>query len=101
MNSRVLIWILWPSFIVAGAAEALFFTIFDPTELNFFGLNLGWSRVATYSIGFFAFWAFAACASGLTCFFQRTAAEINRCPLPATERPIGCPKRTDEGASCC
>jgi hypothetical protein len=101
MTNRKLIWILWPSFLVAGAAEAVFFTIFDPSDLTFFGETLTWSRVATYSMGFFLFWAFAACSSTLTCFLQRTAAEINRCPLAANERPVGCPKRTDEGASCC
>jgi hypothetical protein len=101
MTSRKLIWILWPSFIVAGAAEAVFFTIFDPNDLTFFGMALTWSRVATYSMGFFLFWAFAACSSALTCFFQRTADQINRCPLPANERPAGCPKRADDGASCC
>jgi hypothetical protein len=101
MTNRKLIWILWPSFLVAGAAEAVFFTIFDPSDLTFFGQTLTWSRVATYSTGFFLFWAFAACSSALTCFLQRTAAEINRCPLPANERPVGCPKRADEGASCC
>ena len=101
MTNRMLIWILWPSFLVAGAAEAVFFTIFDPSELTFFGVPLTASRVATYSIGFFLFWVFAACSSVLTCFFQRTAEQINRCPLPANERPVGCPKRADEGPSCC
>jgi hypothetical protein len=101
MTNRKLIWILWPSFLVAAAAEAVFFTIFDPSDLTFFGETLTWSRVATYSLGFFLFWAFAACSSALTCFFQRTAAEINRCPLPANERPVGCPKRADDSVSCC
>lgn len=32
-----LIWILWPSFVVAGIAEALFFTLIDPQELYLFG----------------------------------------------------------------
>jgi hypothetical protein len=96
-NSKRLIWILWPSFIVAGAAEALFFTIFDPADLSFFGEPLEASRTAIYSVGFFLFWGFAAASSALTCFFQRTSAEINRCPLPAEERPVGCPKRNGEG----
>jgi hypothetical protein len=98
-NAKRLIWILWPSFIVAGAAEALFFTIFDPSDLHFFGAPLEASRTAIYSVGFFLFWAFAAASSALTCFFQRSSAEINRCPLPAEERPIGCPKRGEPG--CC
>ena len=32
-----LIWILWPSFVVAGIAEAVFFTLIDPQELYLFG----------------------------------------------------------------
>jgi hypothetical protein len=101
MEARKLIFILWPSFIVAGAAEAIFFTVFDPSELSVFGAGLALGRVAIYSLGFFLFWSFAACSSALTCFFQRTAAEINQCPLPADERPAGCPKRSDGNASCC
>lgn len=94
------IWVLWPSFIVAGVGEAVFFTLFDPTDMHLFDAPIAASRLAVYSIGFFAFWAFAAASSALTCFFQRTAAEINRCPLPAPERPVGCPKREDPNACC-
>jgi hypothetical protein len=96
-----LIWILWPAFIIAGAAEAVFFTVFDPRELSFFGEPLALGRVAAYSIGFFLFWALAGASSALTCFFQRTAAEINRCPFPVSERPAGCPKGPNGNASCC
>jgi hypothetical protein len=39
-----------------------------------------------------------AASSFLTCFLQRSPWEVNRCPLPATERPLGCPKR--EGPCC-
>ena len=95
MNTQTWIWILWPSFIVAGAAEGLFFTFFDPTDLTLFGEPIGLSRMAVYSLGFFAFWAFAACSSALTCFLQRSADDINRCPLPAEGRPPGCPKREE------
>lgn len=101
MQARHLIYILWPSFIVAGAAEAIFFTLFDPYELNFFGEPLHASRTTIYSLGFFVFWAFAAASSALTCFFQKTSAEVNRCPIPEPgDRPLGCPKRYDENASC-
>jgi hypothetical protein len=100
MRAQRLIHILWPSFIVAGAAEAIFFTIVDPMELTVFGEPLEASRLAVYSVGFFCFWAVAAMSSALTCFFQRSAAEINRCPLEPEARPLGCPKR-DEGDACC
>ena len=92
-----LIWILWPSFIVAGVAEVVFFTVFDPQEFVVFGEPVAWSRTAMYSIGFFVFWALTAATSALTCFFQRTSGEINRCPLDAADRPMGCPKREDLG----
>jgi hypothetical protein len=98
--SKTVIWIFWPSFLVACVAEALFFTIVDPSELVVFGEPLGAGRIGIYSVGFFLFWAFAAASSALTCFLQRSAAQINQCPLPVQERPAGCPKREDEGACC-
>lgn len=78
MSVQRAIWILWPSFIVGGVATGVFFTLFDPRELALFGEELGLTRLAVYSIGFFVFWAFAAASSALTCFFQRTATQINR-----------------------
>jgi hypothetical protein len=97
---RKAIWILWPSFIVGGIAESVFFTFFDPMDLHLMGDPVSLSRTAVYSAGFFMFWAFAAASSAFTCFLQRSANEINRCPLPAPERPPGCPKREDPGAVC-
>ncbi len=87
------IWILWPSFVVAGIAEAVFFTLFDPQDLPLFGLPHELSRVGFYSLGFFFFWAITGASSAFTIFIQKTADEINRCPLPPRERPDGCPKR--------
>ncbi|MBI2293344.1 MAG: hypothetical protein HYU73_24055 [Betaproteobacteria bacterium] len=89
-----MIWVLWPSFIVGGIAEAVFFTLFDPMDLHLFGEPLNLSRTAIYTIGFFAFWLFAAGSSAFTCFLQRPASDINRlCPLEPRVRPAGCPKR--------
>lgn len=87
-----MIWVLWPSFVVAGIAEAVFFTLVDPQELYLFGEPVSFSRIATYSIGFFAFWALCAASSMFTCFIQRSSSEINKCPLPQRERPKDCPK---------
>ena len=95
MIREKLIWILWPSFIVAGVAEVVFFTAFDPQELIVFGEPVAWSRTAVYSIGFFMFWAMAAATSALTWFFQQTSVEFNRCPLDPADRPLGCPRRED------
>ncbi len=67
----LLIQILWPSFVMAGIAEAVFFTLIDPQELYFFGAPVSFSPLATYSIGFFAFWILCAASSALTSLMQR------------------------------
>lgn len=98
MRSAILV--LWPSFVVGGVGEVVFFTVFDPKELYLFGEPASLSRLAVYSVGFFLCWAFAAASSAFTCFLQRSAAEVNQCPLPSVERPDGCPKREDPNAVC-
>lgn len=97
-RAQRLMWVLWPSFIVAGIATVVFFTMFDPMDMNIFGVEVSVGRIAAYSIGFFGFWLLGAGSSGLTCFFQRTANEINNCPIAPPERPAGCPKREEPGA---
>ena len=92
--------ILWPSFIVGGIGEVLFFTVFDPKELYLFGEPSSLSRLGVYSVGFFLCWAFAAASSTFTCFLQRSADEVNRCPLQPVDRPPGCPKREDTRGCC-
>jgi hypothetical protein len=93
-------WVLWPSFLVGGIGEILFFTVFDPRELYLFGEPSTLSRLTVYSVGFFLCWAFAAASSALTCFIQRSAEEVNRCPLTVERRPEGCPKREEPHAVC-
>jgi hypothetical protein len=72
-----LLWVLWPSFIVAGVAEGLFFTVVNPQELYLFGEPVHFSTLATLSIGFLSFWAICAGSSLFTCFLQKTPGEIN------------------------
>ena len=100
MSSNRWISILWPSFVVAGGAEAIFFTVINPQELYLFGEPVDVSSLAAYSIGFFLFWAVAAASSAFTCLLQKSADEINQCPLEPAERPVGCPKRDDPRATC-
>lgn len=63
--------VLWPSFIVAGVAEVLFFTLISPQELYLLGEPVHLSPIATYSIGFFAFWLICAASSAATLFFLK------------------------------
>jgi hypothetical protein len=56
--------------LVAGIAEGVFFTVIDPQELYLFGEPVHFSKLATYSIGFFGFWAVCAASSLMTWFLQ-------------------------------
>lgn len=94
-----LIHILWPSFLVAGIADILFTSLFDPLQIMYQGEPLIEHRIAAYTIGFFFFWLICIGSSAMTCYFQRGSDEINRCPLPPIKRPEGCPKR--EGVDSC
>jgi len=93
-------WVLWPAFLVAAAAEFLVFAVLDPHDFTIFGESLEVSRMTIYSLGFFFFWAVCSVSGSLTVFLQRSPWEVNRCPLPSVERPDGCPKREDP-AGCC
>ena len=64
------VWILWPAFLAAGVAEGVFFTVFDPFELHFFGAPLDVSRELMYTLGFFGFWLLASTSSALTLLLQ-------------------------------
>ena len=64
--------VLWPAFLVAGVAETIFFTVFDPFDLHFFGAPLAWSHEAIYTLGFFGFWALGVASSALTLFLERS-----------------------------
>jgi hypothetical protein len=96
--SRRAMWVIWPAFLVAGVAEAIFFTVFDPFELHFFGAVLDLSREVIYTMGFFGFWALGIASSALTVFLERSPWEVNRCPVGPEVRPPGCPKRDEEKA---
>jgi hypothetical protein len=71
------IWILWPSFIVAGIGTVMLFTLLDPVDLRFVGpLELG--RKAGYTLGFFFLWLLAAGSSAFTCWLQLNPEEPKR-----------------------
>ncbi|MFN7571319.1 MAG: hypothetical protein ACK5TK_07695 [Betaproteobacteria bacterium] len=88
-----LLWVLWPSFLVAAVAELFLFAAFDPADLHLFGTPVQANRMTVYAAGFFLLWAATAAASALTVFLQRSPFEVNRCPVEPGERPPGCLKR--------
>jgi hypothetical protein len=75
---RVALWTLWPAFLVAGVAEFVFFSLFDPHELHLFGQPLDASRQAIYTIGFFCFWLVGAASAALALFLKSSADDRDR-----------------------
>jgi len=73
--------VLWAAFLTAAVAELVFFSIFDPFELHFFGRPLDWSRQAIYALGFFGFWGLGVAAATLTLMLAGgDAGEVTRAP---------------------
>lgn len=68
MRLSWLMWVLWPAFLMGGAATAVVFSVVDPGELNFFGHPVEASRHAVYTVGFLVAWLFCALSSGLTLY---------------------------------
>ncbi len=91
-----IMWILWPSFLMASIGVGVLFSCVDPADIHIFGAPVEVSRMTAYSVGFFAFWALGAISSYLTCMLALSPFEVNRCTLEADDRPPGCPKRSDE-----
>jgi hypothetical protein len=94
-TTQRILWVLWPSFLVAAVAELLVFAVIDPADLHVFGVPVQAGRMPIYTIGFFFFWAVGAAAAALTVFLRRSPVEVNRCPIEAEDRPLECPKRPD------
>ena len=93
MLPQRLMWILWPAFLMAGVLEVLVFAMVDPHDIQWFGAPLEWSREAIYTAAFFVFWSVTTVSGGLTTLLAMSPFEVNRFPLPATEKSEGCPKQ--------
>ncbi len=63
--------VLWPSFLMAGAATIVLATAIDPVELGrcLGGFELEYTAV--YTVEFFLLWLLTMSSSLLTLFFQR------------------------------
>lgn len=93
MLSQRMMWIAWPAFLMACVLDVLVFSMVDPQDLQWFGQPIEMSRQGAYTVAFFVFWVIAMVSSGLTTLLSMSPFEVNRCPLPADDRPDGCPKQ--------
>ena len=71
--------VLWPSFLMAGVATIVLFTIFDPLEALACTGGPELSRLGAYSIGFFSFWLLTSSSCFLALYFEK--------PCPHAKRP--------------
>lgn len=94
-RTRQVMWVLWPSFLLAAVAEFLFFSLFDPADLHPFGVPIDAARLPVYTLAFFFFWALTASASALTVFLSRSPFEVNRYATRPEDRPEGSPEQDD------
>jgi hypothetical protein len=92
MWNQKMFWVAWPAFLSACLLELVVFAMLDPQDLHWFGQPLALSREGVYTVSFFAFWTISTVSNGLTWLLGKSAAEVNACPLAASERPDGCPR---------
>jgi hypothetical protein len=90
MTAQRWMWIAWPAFLVAAVLEMIVFALVDPSDLHWFGSALPLSRQAVYTLAFFVFWIVAMASSALTTLLSVSPFEVNRCPVPADQRPADC-----------
>jgi hypothetical protein len=76
-----LMWIAWPSFLMAGVLELLVFALVDPQDMNWFGHAFEMSRQAVYTLGFFVFWFVISVSGAMTIFLSLPPNEVNQSPL--------------------
>lgn len=98
MANRMM-WIAWPAFLAACVLELLVFAVVDPTELQWAGRDLDWSRQAVYTASFFVFWLVTMAACSMTTLLRLSPAEVNQCPFDPAQRPAGCPGESTPLAS--
>lgn len=72
--------VLWPAFLCAGAATAVFFTFFDPIVLLECEGEPPMSRMGAYSLGFFLFWLLCSASSVGTSYFLGSEARDSTGP---------------------
>lgn len=75
--TRLIMAVLWPSFVTAIVAEGFFFSAFDPHDLMIGSHHIELSRLGVYTLGFFFFWFFCTLSSSLTCYllFEKSTAK--------------------------
>jgi hypothetical protein len=84
---HMIVAVLWPSFLVALAAEFVFFALVDPADLPLLGVSRPLPRAVVYTFGFFAFWTIGSVASALALYFGRPLPRHHEARQTGAEAP--------------
>jgi hypothetical protein len=76
--AKRIMWIVWPSFLMAGVLEMLVFAMFDPQDMHWFGQPVQLSRQGIYTVTFFVFWLVAMLSSAFTILLSISPVDVNR-----------------------
>ncbi len=76
--AKRIMWIFWPSFLMAGVLEMLVFAMFDPQDMHWFGQSVQLSRQGIYTVTFFVFWLVAMLSSAFTILLSISPVDVNR-----------------------
>jgi hypothetical protein len=68
MMTKYWMFIVWPSFLMAGVMEIAVFAMVDPQDLHLFNQTIDVSRQGIYTLSFFIFWIVCAASSCLSLF---------------------------------
>jgi len=68
MMTKYWMFIVWPSFLMAGVMEMVVFAMVDPQDLNLFNQSIDLPRQGIYTLSFFIFWIICAASSCLSLF---------------------------------
>jgi hypothetical protein len=68
MLTKYWMFIVWPSFLIAGVMEIAVFAMVDPQDLHLFNQIIDVSRQGIYTLSFFIFWIVCAASSCLSLF---------------------------------
>ena len=90
MSNLKFIRVAWPAFLASCVLELVVFAMVDPNDMHWAGQPVVLSRQSIYTLSFFVFWVISIGSNALTALLAKSPAEVNVCPLPASERPRSC-----------
>ena len=91
MWTRKLMWIAWPSFLVAGMLEMVVFAMVDPSTLYWLDQPLRISAEGVYTLSFFLFWGLVSLSGVMTVVLSLEPWEVDELAHSTERLPLSPP----------